>query len=263
MKTPVIVTSLLDIGRDTWKAYNVSYHTYLWWMKHTLSIDSNIVIYTDERFYTQILNIRKEFDPHMHKTKLIQCKVERLPSYLKYHKKLEILMYSNEFKKKILYPVPEMNQPLYNTIIFNKLNFIKDAKDNQYFNGDLYLWVDAGGLRDDKVTYKNKVWPNLVQVNKLVDPTKVSFFSHSLDFTINNNEEHALSQYRYIQGGSFLCPLNTIDSLHQEFNCTVDDCIRNDYIGSEEKMLDITYLKNKKLYNLLHSDWRGYYDMLK
>ena len=57
---PVIVTSLFDIGRDTWDNFKVSYHTYLWWMKNTLAIDANFVIYTDNRFYEDIIKMRQE-----------------------------------------------------------------------------------------------------------------------------------------------------------------------------------------------------------
>ena len=50
--------------------------------------------------------------------------------------------------------VPEMTQPLYNIIMFNKLSFLKDSKDNGYFDGDLFIWKDAGGLREDISNYQ-------------------------------------------------------------------------------------------------------------
>jgi len=260
---PVIVTSLFDIGRDTWDSYGVSYHTYLWWMKNTLSLNAKFVIYTDNKFYDEILKIRKQFDPELKNTEIIKTYLHKLPSYIKYHRRLENLMYSQEFKLKIAYEVPEMNKPLYNTVIFNKLDFIKDAKDNKYFDGDLYIWADAGGLREDLNLYKDVVWPNINEVNQVMYPNKITFFSHRPDFEITDKEYHALSQIRYIQGGSIFCPPDCIDPIHKAFNETVEESISQGYIGSEEKMLDITYIKNKELYQMITCTWREYYDLFK
>tara|TARA_B100001059_G_C17839307_1_gene590798 strand:+ start:876 stop:1667 length:792 start_codon:yes stop_codon:yes gene_type:complete len=263
MKKPVIVTSLFDIGRDTWETFTVSYHTYLWWMKNTLSLDAKFVIYTDNRFHDKIVEMRKEFDPGLSETKVIKTYLHQLPSYLKYNRWMETLMHSEQFKSKIQHQVPEMTKPLYNTVIFNKLDFVKDAKDNNYFDGDLFIWVDAGGLRDDINLYKGTKWPNLKTVNDIIHPNKVTFFSHRPDFSIVNKEDHALSQIRYIQGGSVFCPPSCIDPLHTSFNETVKECLTKEYIGSEEKMLDLTFIKDKKLYNLIACDWREYYNILK
>ena len=57
------------------------------------------------------------------------------------------LMLSPEFKKDVHHDVPEMNQSLYNVIMFNKLNFLQNAKNANYFNADLLIWADAGGLK--------------------------------------------------------------------------------------------------------------------
>jgi len=260
---PVIVTSLFDIGRDTWDSYGISYHTYLWWMKNTLSINAKFIIYTDHMFYEKIITIRKEFDPDLKNTKVIKNHLHKLPSYIKYKRPLEELMFSQDFKSKINYEVPEMTKPLYNMFIFNKLDFIKNAKDNKYFDGDLYIWVDAGGLREDINLYKNTEWPNLKTLQEVIHSDKITFFSHRPDFNINDNEYHSLSQIRYIQGGSIVCPPKCVDSIHEKFNNTVSECIAEGYIGSEEKMLDITYLKNPELYNLISCDWREYHELLK
>jgi len=260
---PVIVTALFDIGRERWDSFSASYHTYLWWLKNTLSLDANFVIYTDNRFYYDILEIRKEFDPTMTKSKVIKCTLEHLPAYLKYNKRMEILMYSNKFKEKINFLVPEMTKPLYNTITFNKLFFIKDAKDHNYFNSDLYIWVDAGGLREDIKNFKGITWPNLTILNKKIPKDKISLFTHHSDFFIDNKESHAMSQMRYIQGGSLFCPPELIDNFCDNFNNTVRKCLDNSYIGSDEKIFDILYVNNKNLYNLIKSNWRGYFDIFK
>ena len=57
IKKTAIVTALFDIGRDKWDNYEQSYHTYIEWMKNLLSLNSKIVIYTEEKFSSQIIEI--------------------------------------------------------------------------------------------------------------------------------------------------------------------------------------------------------------
>ena len=146
--------------------------------------------------------------------------------------------------------------------MFNKLNFLKHAKDEKYFDSDFLIWADAGGLRDDISNYKGIVWPNLSKVNEL-DNDKVTFFSHSQDFNIDNKEFHAMSQIRHIQGTAFFAPSHLIDDLLIEFNNTINECIDSRYIGSDEKIFDLTYVKNKEKYHFVKCTWREYYQIFK
>jgi FkbM family methyltransferase len=259
---PLIIMALYDIGRDNWKSFDLSYNTYLWWMKNTLSLQTNIVIYTEEKFAQKIKEYREEFDPNLSRTKIVIQPIEQLECYKLYQERLSSLMGSDEFKKKIHLEVPEMNQPLYNVIMFNKLNFIQDAKNNNYFDNDLLIWADEGGLRDSIDDYKNEVWPSLHKINQL-DNSKVTFFSHSKNIIVRDKEYHALSQIRFIQGTAFFVPTNCVDQLTKEFNETIEECLSNRYIGSDEKIFDITYCKNRDAYNLIKCDWRTYFKIFK
>lgn len=261
--SPTIVTALFDIGRDKWKSFNVSYFTYLSWMINTLSLKCNKVVYTEKKFYDEVLKIVKLFDPDLSQSKIILMSVESLSCFVKYNNRLESLLESFEFKNKILFDVPEMTQPLYNVVMFNKLDFIKDSLEKEYFQTDLFIWMDAGGIRDNTINYRNNVWPNLERLNFFTNSKKVTFFSHQKDFHINNNEEHILSQVRYIQGGCILCPSTQLNKLHKSFNKTIEKSLDNKYIGSDEKIFDITYQKNKTNYNIITCDWREYYHMFK
>jgi FkbM family methyltransferase len=259
---PVIVMALYDIGRDNWNSFNLSYDTYLWWMKNTLSIDANIVIYTEEKFASKIRDYRKEFDPDSQKTKMVISPVEELDCYKLYYDRLNDLMMSSNFKKKIHLEVPEMNRPLYNIIMFNKLHFLQHAKNENYFENDLLIWADAGGLRESIDNYKGAKWPSLDKVNQL-DNSKITFFSHSKNIIVKDKEYHALSQIRFIQGTAFFVPSELIDGLVDDFNETVNECIDSGFIGSDEKIFDITYCKNREKYNLIKCDWRTYFKIFK
>jgi hypothetical protein len=263
IEKPVIVMALYDIGRDLWDHFGLSYNTYLHWMKNTLSLNANFVIYTENKFIEKIKKIRQEFDHNFDKTIIVDIPLENLESYSLYNNELESLMFSDQFIKKVHHPnVPEMTKPLYNIIMFNKLFFLKYTKDKKYFESDLLIWLDAGGLRDDISNYKNVTYPSLEKINKL-DITKNIFFSHHKDFEIVHKEFHAMSQIRHIQGTAFFIPVQNIDDLLDDFNHIIKECINQGFIGSDEKMFDLTYVKNKSKYQLIQCTWREYFKLFK
>jgi FkbM family methyltransferase len=262
IKNPVLIMALYDIGRDNWNNFTMSYNTYLAWMRNTLSLDANIVVYTENKFVDKIKEYRKEFDKDLNKTIIVTIPLEELDCYKLYNDKLNSLMFSESFKKKIHHDVPEMTKPLYNIIMFNKLYFLKHSKDNEYFNNDLLIWADAGGLREDIKNYENSIWPSLDKIN-LLDENKITFFSHQKDIRITDSEYHAMSQARYIQGTCFFVPSHLIDDFVIDCDQTINSCIDNNFIGSDEKVFDLTYLKNSDKYYLVKCTWRTYFDLFK
>lgn len=264
IKSPVIVLALYDIGRDNWDSFNLSYNTYLWWMKNTLSLDANIVVFTEDKFSSTIEDHRKEFDPELQKTIIVNRPLEDLECYRLYNSKLSDLMSSEQFKAKIHEKVPEMNRPLYNVIMFNKLFFLKEVNDRRYFDNDLLIWADAGGLREHISNYANQAWPSLRKINQ-IDNSKITFFSHKSNVFVEDPEYHSFSQVRIIQGTSFFVPSTLVDDLTEQFNKTVEESVEKGYIGSDEKVLDITFTKeeNKNKFNVIKCDWRTYFKIFK
>lgn len=263
IKNSVIVTALYDIGRDKWSNYHMSYNTYLWWMRNTLSLDSNMVIYTESKFADEIINNRKQFDPTLEKTKIVVQPLEELIMYKKYNNNLTKLMNSIEFKSKVhFHDVPEMCQPLYNVIMFNKIFFMKDVVDNNYFDNDVIVWMDAGGLREDVDLYKNIKWPNLKKIND-ISKNKIIFFSHNDNFEITDKEFHSLSQIRNIQGTCFLLPSILVTEFSELVIKIIDQSLVNGYIGSDEKVFDLCYIEHRELFTLIKSGWREYFGILK
>lgn len=260
IKNVTIVTALFDIGRDKWDNFTMSYHTYLHWMQNILYLDTNLIIYTESAFREQILEYRRKIDPKLEKTIIVVQPVEQLDTYKLFYSELVDLMSGEEFKKAISFNVPEMTKPLYNIVMFAKLFYIMDAYHKKLFDTDLYVWLDAGVIRDDKIPDKPICWPNLSKLN-FIDNTKPTFFCHHDYVRIGDYKSHALSQTRFIQGGSIFVPSGCVDDLYNEFNKVVSNCLKNKYIGSDEKILDILYVNNSDKYNLIKCGWREYIDL--
>jgi hypothetical protein len=254
---PLIITALYDIGRSEWKDYNMSYNTYLHWMGNTLNLKCEMVIFTEVKFEERIREMRSKVDPNGEMTKYVINTLEDLGAYQKWNEHVAELMESEDFKaKRHFESVPEMNYPLYNIVMFNKVYFLKQAS-LLCPEATHLIWLDAGGIREE-IDYSEN-WPDL---NKL-ESNKIMKFSHSSDFTINDPEWHSLSQVRHIQGTAFVCPSYMIDWYMNEINKTIQDCISKRFIGSDEKIFDLTYLKDPKNFSLIKTDWREYYNWLK
>lgn len=260
IENPAIVTAIFDIGRDKWDNYSLSYNTYTHWMRNLLMFDTNMVIYTEEKFIDFIKSQRKIVDPNLEKTIIVIEELKSLDTYKFYYEKVKTLMESEKFKSKIFFQVPEMTKPLYNIIIFNKLYFIKRSIEKKHFGSDFFIWCDAGVLRNDEPQVI-KGFPSIEKINNGYQDN-ITFFTHHLDFKTDDKNFHLLSQFRYIHGGCFFVPNNnTIDDLINDFENEIEISLKNEFVGSEEKYFDFCYLNNKNDFNLVKSDWRQYFDI--
>ena len=252
---PLIITALYDIGRSEWKDFAMSYDTYLHWMHNTLQLDCEMVIFTEPKFEARIRAMRAHTDPSSTKTKYIINSIQDLEAYKLWNSPLTTLMESEEFKSKRHWDhVPEMNHPLYNIVMFNKVFFLKQALE-LVPDATHLLWLDAGGIRE---TVTESKWPN---PNKLVSD-QITKFSHNVPFEIKDHEWHSFSQVRHIQGTAFICPSSMIDWYISEIRLTVNHCLAQGFIGSDEKIFDITYLREPERFNLVKQGWREYYNWL-
>lgn len=249
---PVIVTALFDIGRDKWDNFTQSYGGYIEWMERILSIQAPIVIFTEEKFKDKIWEKRK---PYHTQTEIILDTRENLLATQLHWERLSKLMESDDFQNnKKQFDVPEMTKPWYNIMMFNKLWWLLQASELTTIDGTHFIWKDAACYREE-VSRWNKPFPT----HKLGD--KPIFFSHHEKISIENKQDHVLSQMRFIQGGSFVIPKSQIEDLGIKYYHKVEECIKGGYIGSDEKIFDLLYLDGVD-WDIIKCGWREYFEAL-
>ena len=255
LRKPVIVSALFDIDRPNWVNFKSSYHTYVAWSKHLMSIDCALVVFTEEKFFKDLFDIRKKYDPDMSQTKFIVKDKTELQLYDTHYHRIKDLMESDAFKKKVQFPdVPEMCQPWYNVLMLSKLTWMREAYVHQYLEGDVYIWKDIAVYRDDSEVYNVK-WPDVAKISD----TKPTFYNHHNHISIVNNENHILSQMRFIQGGSFIVPGHLLQPLNNAYLDIVDKYLALGYIGSDEKYFDILIRDDIDKFHLIECGWREYF----
>lgn len=265
LNNPVIVTSLYDIGREEWGHFNRSIETYLQYMENLLSLDSKFVIYTEKKLYESILNLRVKYDKDLSKTKIIIKEFDKTDAYQIYHQRVNQVMISDEFKKNVLHPTkPETWNTDYNICMYNKIFFIDDCVQNEYFNNDIVLWMDAGYFRDDvsKNRYHSMTFPDISKINK-IDNTKATFFSFSTKFNIENAKNHNFTDDVFINGPLIVVPSVLSKSLKSSFDKTLNYCLNQGFVGNDQKMFDIMYSMNKNQFNILYANWFQGYEAFK
>lgn len=257
-----LVTCLFYIGRDRWKysGFPAGYDRYTGWMRNFLSLDAQMIFYVDDFYYERAVNIRKEYDPNLEKTVFIKTTIGDLEAYKTYYNRMSSLMNSPEFKSKIQFQVSDMLYPLYNILMYNKANLLKEAAESNPFNSDYLYWVDVGAFRNDLSEYERVQWPDSSKEEYFNN--KITFFSHfGSEFNIDNQESHFLSQTRVVQGGYFIVPIKKVNFFKQEVDSVINEILAKGYIGSDEKIFDLIYKRNSSDFNMIRATWFEFYNL--
>lgn len=246
----LIVTALYDIGRENWKYYPAHESLYLEWIKNMLSIKCDMVIFTDSAFYGKMVELSalRENKTHIIKKELGDLYMAQFAS------DITKVMSEPLFRSNIRHNVPEMLYPLYNILMYNKLFFMQDAKSLLKY--DFYIWMDAGCFREPLPSHFT--WPNTFRL----DRTRVTHFVHQQLLIGARNSDYLFSQIRNIHGGCFVIPSKLINTYCSEFNRVLTSLLNRGILGSDEKLFDLCYLINPKMYNLVVSKWREYFKLL-
>ncbi len=249
-------TFFFDIDRGKWDTFTLSNNTYMYWFRNVLLLDINLYIETEEKFVNVIKENRKAVDPEFKKTVIVTRTLSELEAYKKFNTKLENLMFSEKFEKRIQHQVPEMTKPLYNVLMFNKLETIKNAVNANPFNTEFFSWVDTGFIRDDSWPINNTDWPSLELLDLKKDKIRFFCIDKNIHTNLKDKAFHCMSQVRFLKGTIFFLHKQNLDWLIDTFDNNVEFCLKNEFIGSDEKIFDLCCLQNPEKFELVQCDWR-------
>jgi hypothetical protein len=133
-----LVTSLYNIGRDI-DGDGRSFEDYLSWFKETLKVKSPMVIFVDESLKEFVEECRKNLP-----TKIIEQSLDEVPYYF-LNEKIKNVLDDTNFKSRIGSPDRvECKMSLYNVIIYSKFPWVKRVIEENPFNSEYFMWIDAG-----------------------------------------------------------------------------------------------------------------------
>ena len=251
-----ITTALFDIKKTRVKNHKLALKTfdnYLDVFKITLQLNCPMVIYTEEKVKEFILKYR----PKDYKTKIIIQKLENI-SYYKYYDKIEKILKSNEYKKRIKDNERiECNLPEYTIIQYSKLGWLKETIHSNPFNTKYHLWMDAGCSRFFANSDLLKPFPSPKVINLLNNGKILAQCRDDIN-RININDNFIWTSYNVISGGLFGGLSTTILELANDVEYIWNEYfLKNNCVNNEQLVFGIIWKLKPHLFQLImnKSQW--------
>lgn len=242
-----LVTSLYDINR-----YNLDGRTwgeYLEWFAKTLQLKSPMVVFVDQDLVEFVQEHRKNLP-----TKIVEESIDQIP-YYHLKEKMDAVIQSKEYQSKISDPNRiECKSSLYNIIQYSKFGWLEFAADENYFNSEYFLWVDAGLSRFFYDINLNNSYPGENAKESLLD-IKDSiliqvFLSYYPDLANAKeiSEDYLRDNRSYIMGGMFGAGKESIKKFRPIIDDILDQMLSDNLINNEQIALGYLYKKHPDLF---------------
>lgn len=253
MSNVTFVTGLYNIGKEHWPTFTSSMHTYCVWLENTINrVHGNFVIFVNESMEQRVREYasRRRASGETH---VVVLPFESLPAYQAFYEPLKSLLESDAFQKRRPFQgIPEHSYPEYNIIMFNKVHFMKAAL-GVIPSSSHFVWLDAGLVREPVTQTLD--WPS----RQCLKADKIALFALNDSYSIYDRYEHVLSQTRFTQGGCLIVPSRLLDRIIPMTTDVIRECLSNGVIGSDEKVIDLCYLKDPNMFEVNVCDWRQYF----
>jgi hypothetical protein len=250
-----LVTGLYNIGRDQLQGKHAkrSFDKYLNWFKQVLSINVPMVVFVPQYLQDYV----EQHRPANYQTQIIVREFEDLRAFKKYYSLMQhtidqMVKEPNRDGKIPRYfaDCPEFITARYETIIFSKFDFLKEASTTNPFDSQYFIWLDAGTFYQEPPFNKTLPWPDEYKIRLLNDKFLVS------DYNFNVNDKRPLQDKRnylrsnrneicaFVLGGTKLA----IDRVHHQFWQLVDEALNMGVINNEQHFLQLMALEKSEWY---------------
>jgi len=229
---------------------------YIEWMDKFLSLQRNMIIFTDEQSESIIKNIRIKYKLGA-RTHIIIKKLEDWETY-KYY---DYWKYCHSIDIEKSYHTPELYM-LWN----EKTYFVKQSIETNPFKSYWFFWTDIGCIRNNYMLNFVKNYPNPYKIidlptDKIVLITINSFTQndYKLDNNIpiifmNQNENTCCKSINRIQGGFFGGHINSWQMWINLYDEYLNKFINNKiFAGKDQYVMSSIYINNIDKINLINA----------
>lgn len=237
-----IVTSLYNINRSNLDGR--SWNEYLQWFSKTLQLNSPMIVYVDSELTEFVKEHRKNLP-----TKIIEESIDQIP-YYHLKQKMDSVVESVEYQAKILDSNRiECKSSLYNIIQYSKFRWLERAADENYFDSEYFIWVDAGLSRFFYDINLNLSYPgdNAKQsLLEIKDNILIQVFLSYYPDLVNAKElskEYLKDNRSFIMGGMFGAGKKAIKKFRPIIDDILDQMLSDNLINNEQIALGYLYKK--------------------
>lgn len=219
------------------------------WIQNFLSLPCHMIIFTDQKNYSKIKELRKDENTKVIQIELSEFVVYDYLDYWKYCKSID----------REDYHTPELYM-----IWAEKTFFLKRAIDLNPFNSKYFFWSDIGCIRKKEMLKHISTFPNLKSLNQfdinkfylsLIEPFQTIdkiMTKERISITHKNKGEKCCDEINRIQGGFFGGNINSclewVDLFIKELALFIST---KTFGGKDQYIFNHIYLKNPNKFNLL------------
>lgn len=246
-----LVTALYNINRSE-SGDGRSFEDYLSWFSETLKVKSPMVIFVEESLKSFVETNRKGLP-----TKIIVQPLEEIP-YYELNGEIQDILDSENFKNNIGAPTRvECKMSLYNVVIYSKFPWVQRVIEENPFNSEYFMWIDAGLSRffdEHGVTTKNP-YPSESAIDTLLEnkecvliQTSMSYYPDLVNAT-ECSEDYFWDARTWIMAGLWGGGSDVL----LKFCDMVDDVLRNKMIknkviNNEQNAMAYLYKNNDDMF---------------
>jgi len=261
-----LITALYDIGRE--KLIGIDAHRpfskYLNWFRHLLTINVPMVIFIPDYLQDYVIKYR----PNNYQTKVIIRKFEDLHAY-KYYDRIQATIDNMQREvgdRKPMHYVncPEFMTARYETVLFSKIDFLKEVAEENPFSSEYFIWLDAGTFYDKPPFDVTLPWPDPYKI-KILSTGKfliadISSFNYRDKSILNNKKEYIKSHQNnicaYILGGN----KSAVLSIHKLFWDEVESLLKLNIISNDQQVLQLIIIDDPDKYYIYYCTDKYHHD---
>lgn len=242
-----LVTSLYNINRSNLDGR--TWDEYLKWFSKTLQLKSPMVVFVDKDLVEFVNQNRKNLP-----TKILEEPINQIP-YYHLKERMDAVIESEEYQSKISDPNRiECKSSLYNIIQYSKFGWLEKASDENYFNSEYFLWVDAGLSRFFYDMDLNNPYPSdnakqsLLEIkDNILIQVFLSYYP-DLANAKELDEDYLKDNRSYIMGGMFGAGKESIKKFRPIVDDILDQMLSDNLINNEQIALGYLYKKHPDLF---------------
>lgn len=211
-----------------------------YWIENFFMIQSNKIIFTNKETYNIYFKNRNSANTYYYILEFQNFYTYKYLETFKKHHELD--------HEKIIH-----NVHLY--LIWNeKSNFLKRAIELNYFNTDFFVYCDIGYFRIRNLMCLYRNWPKteiLKSIGNKITLLEINEFNNN-ELILNNDIPISFQYVNRIGGGIIAGSKKILLEWINIYYKTLEDFIEiNRFIGKDQSIMASTYVKNKKIINLV------------
>lgn len=261
--TATVVTALFDIkrGKLTGKEAR-SIETYLTWFKNVLTLQAPMVIYIEPMYKDFILEHRK---PMLEYTRIVETPISALENS-ELNARVQAIIKKADFKNdRHRLDRPELNLSLYNTICYNKINWLVEEINRPTFPCKYFIWMDAGYMHGSPMIKKftDRIWPDPVSV-KVLDDNRIHILCiRPVTPDLLKDETGRFLKHRiFHSGGAFAGTAQAISTYAIKYGNVLDKLLEREIMDDDQSVITSVYVRYPELFSNVGPTYGNYFEFL-